>query len=149
MRNQKKIKDKSICIKLDDELVQKLDHTAQVTGKTRSAVARDFISNGEVKAYYGSDKIISKMCKIESRMNEYCHYTLDELAEVRRELAKTNCVIQALSKGTIRESPFTFCLDATRKIDELEKNLRLAHKNLKNLDTELTDCVNIQSDFQQ
>ena len=139
MRNQEKTMDKSICVKLNNELVQKLDYAAKATGKTRSAVARDIISNGEVKAYYGSDKIISKMCKIESRMNEYCQYTLDELEEVRRELAKANCVIQALNKGIISEAPFTFCLDAARKIDELEKNL----------DTELTDCVNIQSDFQQ
>lgn len=146
MRNQKKTMDKSICIKLNDELIQKLDHTAQVTGKTRSAVARDFISDGEVKAHYGSDKIISRMCKIENRMNEYCHYTLDELADIRREVANATCMIQALSKGIIREAPFIFCLDAARKIDELEKNLRQTHKNL---DTELTDCVNIQSDFQQ
>ena len=146
MKERKKTKDKSICIKLDDELVQKLDYTAQVTGKTRSAVARDFISNGEVKVHYGSDKIINKMCKIESRMNDYCRHTLDELASVRRELANANCMIQALSKGIIREAPFAICLDAAKKIDELEKNLRLTHENL---DMELTDCVNIQSDFQQ
>ena len=64
--------DKTVCIKLDNEQVQKLDYTAQVTGKTRSAVARDFITNGEVKAYYGSDKIVRKMCDIGSRMNNYC-----------------------------------------------------------------------------
>lgn len=146
MRNQEKTMDKSVCFKLNDELIQKLDSAAKATGKTRSAVARDIISNGEVKVHYGSDKIINKMCKIESRMNDYCRHTLDELASVRRELANANCMIQALSEGILREALFAFRLDAARKIDELEKNLRLTHENL---DTELTNCVNIQSDFQQ
>ena len=35
MRRKTKTMDKSICIKLDNELIQKLDYTAQVTGKTQ------------------------------------------------------------------------------------------------------------------
>ena len=146
MRRKTKTMDKSICIKLDNELIQKLDYTAQVTGKTRSAVARDFITNGEVKAYYGSDKIVRKMCEIESRMNDYCQHTLDELDAVKAEISRANSMIQAREAGVYRPAPYFICLNAENKVDELERDLRAAHKNL---DTELTDCVHIPSDSKQ
>ena len=146
MRNQEKTMDKSICVKLNNELIQKLDSAAKATGKTRSAVAREFISNGEVKAYYGSDKIINEMCKIEGRMNDYCLHTIEEIENVRREFAIAKSIIQALNEGILQEAPFTICLDAERKIDKLEQNLRRTHKNL---DTELNNCVYIQSNSKQ
>ena len=72
MRRKTKKMTNRICIMVDDELKHKLEYIAQVTGKKPSSVARDFIANGEVKAYYGSGKIVRKMCEIESRMNDYC-----------------------------------------------------------------------------
>ena len=146
MRRKTKTMDKTICIKLDNEQVQKLDYTAQVTGKTRSAVARDFITNGEVKAYYGSDKIVRKMCDIESRMNNYCQHTLDELNAVREEISRANSMIQARETGVYRPAPYFICLDAQDKVNRLERDLRAARQNL---DTELNNCVHIPSDSQQ
>ena len=146
MRRKTKKMTNRICIMVDDELKHKLEYIAQVTGKKPSSVARDFIADGEIKAYYGSDKIVRKMCEIEGRMNDYCQHTLDELDAVRAEISRANSMIQARAAGVYRPAPYFICLNAESKVNELERDLRATHKNL---DTELTDCVHIPSDSKQ
>ena len=97
-----------------------------------------------VRGYKGTQ--LNDWNRIESRMNDYCQHTLNELDAVRAEISQANSMIHAREAGVYRPAPYFICLNAESKVDDLERNLRAAHKNL---DTELTDCVHIPSDSKQ
>ena len=132
-------------LRLSDETAKKLNYTATVSGLSKSAAARKFIEDGEVKIFYGSKEIIRKMSKAESNLNSYCLHVLKEIDDVRKDL---NILKWKLSYGDnfdLLEPPFSIVLDAEKKLNSLEGGTRSTHANSSK---ELTDCVNLKNSTQ-